>query len=367
MSREQVARQAQETAQIVIAWSVAIMALIAVIAAAKFASAVVLPILIAVLFALTLTPLVAALEKLRLPVTLAAAVVVCSGVIGTVGGAYMLAPSVEDWRARAPSIIRTVERQFRNIEREINKQVDQATTGASTQGADNVSTTDAVIESGQQLAADMLLGTPEMLASMVTTAFLCFYLLAARAPLRRTSVALVGDWQTRLRLSRAMRDMRRNVGYYLLTVTSINVLLGIATGVVFWLLDLPNAALWGVMVGLLNFMPYIGPLIANLIIFAVGVASFNSLTEAIYPVLALAMMNIVEGQVVTPMIVGRRARVGALPVFLALIFGAWLWGALGALVATPLLIVASTVWRRLVIFEPAEVVRQKSRRRLKAA
>ncbi|MCJ7830486.1 MAG: AI-2E family transporter, partial [Desulfobacterales bacterium] len=330
---EKAAQRSQEISIRIIAWSVAILALIAVIAAAKFASAVILPVVLAGLIAVTLTPLVDGLEKLRVPVTLAAAVVVCSGVVGTIGGAYLLAPSVEDWRSRAPSIIRSVERQFRNIEREITKQVDQVTAGSGKQTTGDDSPTDVVIASGQQLATDLLLSTPEMLASFLTTAFLCFYFLAARAPLRRTVVALVSDWKTRLRISRAMLDMRRNVGYYLLTITSINVLLGIATGVVFWLLDLPNAALWGVMVGLLNFMPYLGPLIANLIIFAVGVASFNNLTESMYPVLALAAINIVEGQVVTPMIVGQRARVGALPVFLVVIFGAWLWGALGALVA----------------------------------
>jgi predicted PurR-regulated permease PerM len=143
----------------------------------------------------------------------------------------------------------------------------------------------------------------------------------------------------------------------------INELHGLATGVAFWWLELPNAPLWGVMVGLLNFMPYIGPLIANVIIIAVGAATYASLTQAIKPVLALLTINIIEGQVVTPMIVGQRTRVGALPVFLALIFGAWLWGALGALVAAPMLIVASTFWRRMGFFEPAEDAREKSRRR----
>jgi predicted PurR-regulated permease PerM len=357
------ARQKLDTSIRIITWSVAILALIAVIAAARYASAVVVPVVLAGLFALTLTPLVHALERLRLPVTLAAAIVVCSGVAGTIGGAYLLAPSVEDWRSRAPSIIRAVERQLRNIEREINQQVDQATAGNGTQITGDASPADAAIASGQQLATDMLLGTPEMLAGLLTTAFLCFYFLAARAHMRRMVVASVSDWKTRLRISRAILEMRRSVGHYLLTISMINVLLGIATGVAFWWLELPNAPLWGVMVGLLNFMPYIGPLIANVIIFAVGAATYASLTEAIYPVLALLTINIIEGQVVTPMIVGQRARVGALPVFLALIFGAWLWGALGALVAAPMLIVASTFWRRMGFFEPAEGAREKSRRR----
>ena len=147
--------------------------------------------------------------------------------------------------------------------------------------------------------------------------------------------------------------MRRNVGRYLLMITSINIGLGLAAGVAFSLLGLPNAPLWGAMIALLNYMPYLGPLIANIVVFAVGFTTFNGVAEAIYPVLALATLNVAEGQAVTPMVIGRRARVGALSVFLALAFGAWLWGALGAFVATPLLIVARSLWQQMAPVAPA--------------
>ncbi len=111
------------------------------------------------------------------------------------------------------------------------------------------------------------------------------------------------------------------------------------------------------MVAVLNFMPFIGPLVCNVVVFVVGFASFNSIAEAIYPVVALAMLNLVEGQLITPTIVGRRSRVGPLSVFLGLAFGAWLWGVMGALVAAPLLIVGHRFWQRVILPELASAMR----------
>jgi len=332
-----------------IAWSLGILAVIAIVAAAKIASAIVAPTLLAGLFALALAPLVASLEKVGVPASLGAGALVASSVAAVIGGIYLLAPSAEEWRYRAPTVIRSLEWKLRDIQHEIAAGVDKATGGNAEQLGGKGSATDAVIQSGQQLVTDALFAAPEVLAAFVYVAFLCFFLLAEREALRRFTLSLWSGQKTRLRLSRAMRDIPGSVGRYLLTITIINSGLGLAAGVSFYLLGLPNAPLWGAMVALLNYMPYIGPLIANIVVFAVGFTTFNDVADAIYPVLALATLNIAEGQAVTPMVIGRRARVGALSVFLALAFGAWLWGALGALVATPLLIVAHSLWKHTVL------------------
>lgn len=336
-----------------IAWSLGTLALIAIVTAARIAGEIVAPTVLAGLFALTLAPLVAAFEKVGVPPSLGAGVLVGSSLAGVIGGIYLLAPSAEEWRLRAPSIMRSLEWKLRDIEREIEEGVDKATGGRAAELGDQESATDAVIESGQRLVTDAFLAAPEVLATFLYIAFLCFFLLAERAALRRFTLSLWRGLKTRVRLSRGMRNMRRNVGRYLLMITSINIGLGLAAGVAFSLLGLPNAPLWGAMIALLNYMPYLGPLIANIVVFAVGFTTFNGVAEAIYPVLALATLNVAEGQAVTPMVIGRRARVGALSVFLALAFGAWLWGALGAFVATPLLIVARSLWQQMAPVAPA--------------
>lgn len=333
------------------AWSAVAVAVVAIIAAAKFASAIVAPTVLAGLLALALGPLVAGLERARLPSALSAAVVVGAVVSATAGLLYLLIPSFQEWRLRAPSAMRRLEWELRDIEREI-EEATPGSSGTDEESGEEKSAADAVMESGQNLVTDMLLATPEVLIGFLYVTLLCFFLLAERVMLRRLALSLCPDWKTRLRLSRTFLDMRRSVGHYLLTVAVINTGLGAAAGVAFFLMGLPNPVLWGAMVTVLNFMPYVGPLLANVIVFAIGFLTFSSLLEALYPVVALVALNVVEGQIVTPMVVGQRSRVGALSVFLAVAFGAWLWGALGALVAAPLLIVLHRFWRRMVMSRP---------------
>lgn len=331
------------------AWSAAVLAVIATLAAAKAASAIVAPTVLAGLFALTLAPLVAAAERRGVPGTLAAGGLVGLCITGLAGAAYLLAPSAEQWRLRAPSIVRAMERQLRSIEREIKDDVGRSTLGDPSKLEGTESAADAVIDSSQRLITDAVLSAPEVLATLFYTVFLCFFLLAERASLRRFMLSLTPTRRARRNLGRAMRDMRQNVARYLLIISCINLALGAAAALVFWLMGLPNPVLWGAVVAVLNYMPYLGPLASNVLVFVVGMTTFHDAASALWPVLALVALNIAEGQVVTPMTVGQRARVGPLSVFLALAVGAWLWGVLGALVAAPLLIVGDAAARRMLL------------------
>ena len=340
--------QSRETTLRIIAWSVAALAVVVVLSAARVAGIIVAPTVLACLVALTLAPLVAAVERLGIPSSLSAAAVVSLCVLVVAGGIYLLLPSAEEWRLRAPAVFRSIEWQLRHFEREIEQAVNTANIGAAGNLTGPESPADAVMKSGQKMATDVLLATPQAVLTFLYVGFLCFFLLAEREALRRSVLRLCPDSRTRLRLSRAIRDMRLSVSRYLLTIAIINAGLGIAAGIAFRLLGLPNPTLWGAMVAVLNFMPYIGPFISNIIVFAVGLVSFSGVVEALFPVLALVALNVVEGELVTPMVVGRHLRVGSLSVFLALAFGAWMWGALGALVATPSLIVAHRIWQGMI-------------------
>ena len=144
-----------------------------------------------------------------------------------------------------------------------------------------------------------------------------------------------------------MRDVRTNVARYLLAITVVNLGLGICTAAAFELLGVANAPLWGVAAALLNFMPFIGFSIMALATLGVGIVSFEDSVVAFAPFAVVIGLNSIEGNVVTPMIVGARIRIVPIAVFVAIAFGAWLWGAAGALVATPTLIVVVAFVRRL--------------------
>jgi len=144
-----------------------------------------------------------------------------------------------------------------------------------------------------------------------------------------------------------LRDVRTNVARYLLAISAVNLGLGVCVALAFQLLGVDNAALWGVAAALLNFMPFIGIAILALVTLAFGIASFEDPIIAFAPFAVIVALNFVEGQIVTPMVVGARIRIAPIAVFVAIAFGAWLWGAAGALVATPTLIVAAAFVRRL--------------------
>lgn len=329
------------------ALSLAILAAIAAVASAKLAAEIVAPTVVAALFALTLAPLVRMVERVGLPPMPAAGLVVGACGIGFAGAAYLLTPSLADWRARAPSVFRTVETKLRQIERDIVANVDGATAGGPLTEKPDGTAAEKVIETGQGMATDVILATPGAIATILYAIFLCFLLLAEREQVRRAALSLAPEPATRLRISKALRDMRVSVGQYLFVILLINLGLGLCAALLFWWAGLPNPALFGAVAALLNFVPFLGPLALNLIVFAVGIVTFPTVADAVYLVLALAALNILEGQLVTPTLVGRRAEVGALSVFLAVAFGAWLWGVAGALVATPLLIVGHRFWLRM--------------------
>lgn len=331
----------------VLVWSIGCLTVLALVAAAKLAADIVAPTVLAGMFALTLAPVTRALERLRFPSSVASALVVSTVIAAAAIAAYALAPSVEDWRWKGPKIIRSLERNFRSIEQKISDSVEKATGSQIGSQSGDTAPTDAMIESGQKLIADTILSAPQVLIWLLYVGFLSYFLLAERVQVRRVFLSLTFSGHMRLRIARAIRDVRKNVSAYLLIISAVNAGLGLAAFLVFWATGLPSPLLWGAVVGVLNFMPYIGPLIANAIVLIIGLATFQYFGQVILPVILLATLNMIEGQLITPMMVGRGSRLSPLAVFLALAFGAWLWGAVGALVATPILIVTATIWRQL--------------------
>lgn len=316
-----------------------------VVVALDQASRIAIPTVLAVLAAIALAPLARRLEALGAPAWLAAALIVAGALTTTGATLYVLAPSAEAWNQRAPQILRDVERKARQINREVAESVGVKSPGpAATAEQDTVG---QLVEGGQRLATDFAIGAPGLVGGGVYWAFLTFFLLSDRPALARRLMSLGVGLSAHLALGRAMREVQANVSRYLLAITVINIALGLCVAGVFHLIGMPSAALWGVAAALLNFMPYLGPIMMALVALGVGFVSFDTIAAAFAPVLALVALNTIEGQVVTPMLVGARMRLSALSIFLAIAFGAWLWGASGALIATPTLIVARTFFARL--------------------
>ncbi len=325
--------------------STLVIAVVLSIAALRLAEAFVVPTILAGLIALALSPLARRIEGVGAPSSLAAFALVF-GAVGAAGVAmYMLAPSYEAMARRAPEIVRDLERMAREIEQSVPEaaQSDDAGETGGGDGAEDDSG-EGIVASGRAYVSTMLANTPWVAASALYCVVLAAFVLAERERLERAVLASARGLGMRLFLARAMRQIRRQVATYLLALSTINIGLGLATFGVLYALGVDNAALWGAAMALFNYIPYLGPLIVNAALLGYGLATEPWPEDALVPVLALACLNTIEGNFVTPNVVGRRMRLGAVAVFIGASFGAWLWGAPGALLATPALLVLRTVF-----------------------
>jgi predicted PurR-regulated permease PerM len=166
-----------------------------------------------------------------------------------------------------------------------------------------------------------------------------FFFHSTRVQLRRGVATLFVDRGARLRMLRIMHDAESHLTTYFATVGAIYFAEGICVGVACYFIGLPNAGAWGALTFVLSFIPYIGPGLVVLILFGAGLIQFPTLTHALAAPAVYIGLATLEGTFITPTIVGRRLTLSPLAVFLSLVFWAWLWGPVGAFLATPLLII----------------------------
>lgn len=347
--------------------AVVAIAFVVVVAALSEAGEIAIPTVLAALAAIALAPLVRQLERIGAPASLAAALIVTGVLGGTAATLYLLAPSAEVWNDRAPQILRNIEVRVRQINRDIARSVGagEPETESGTILQPNLRTgpeaepdndgkedgeedrVSQLVDGGERLMVDLAIGAPAFVINGVYWAVLTFFFLRDRAMLARRLMGLGTTASACRALGRAMRDVQADVSRYLLAIAVINIGLGLCVAGAFQVLGVPNAALWGLAAGLLNFMPFVGLAVMVLVTLGVGLMSFEQPAIAFAPVVVVIVLNTIESQMVTPMLIGARMRMSTLGIFVAIAFGAWLWGAAGALIATPTLIVASAFVTRL--------------------
>ncbi len=163
--------------------------------------------------------------------------------------------------------------------------------------------------------------------------------VASWRDLRRALIMTFGDHEARLRTLRILNEIEEHLGNYLLTVTVINIGVGLATGIACALAQMPRPAGLGALAATLNFIPIIGPIVTFVVLCVVGIISLQSLGAALIAPLAFCGIAFLEGHFITPTIIGRRLALNALAVFLGIAFWTWMWGPMGAFLSSPLLIV----------------------------
>jgi predicted PurR-regulated permease PerM len=303
------------------------------------------PIALALLFALILSSPVEALHRWRVPRGVSALLIFILS-LALAGGAIDLAwKPAQHWFATAPDTLQTIKQRITPLARfmrhldELRGSADNLA-GVRPTGA---VARPAVVESptsGPQLLLDV---TRNALVGLFTFAVLTLFLLAGGPPmLARMTTAFVDDLHAG-HVLQVIDKVRAEVGRFYITATLINIGLGIATAGLMMLWGMPNPYLWGVLAAALNYFPYVGPGVTVVVITVVALVSFNDLGRVAGIAGSFTALVTLEGQIVQPLLVGRRLAVNPLVVFLSLWFGGLFWGIPGILLATPTLVAIKAI------------------------
>lgn len=333
-------------------WASRGLLLIALIFLLKEASAIVLPVLVALILTFVLAPAVRTMRHHGMPEAVSAAMLVTTVVGCAVLGAALLAEPAAQWWERAPQALsqglNRVDRWRASIPGFGPPTERRAARAATPPPADPLR--ERLTSEGVALTAQLVGGGLKLMVSAAATTILLYFLLASEHWVLSRCIELLPH-RPRLRCAvlSGLRAAQRDISRYMVSLTAINVVVGAVVAGAMWLLELPNPGLWGALAMLLNFIPYLGPLIMAGLLLAASTASSlgdGGVGALLAPVAAYLCIHGVEANFVTPQVVGKRLSMNPLSVLLSVMFWGWLWGVTGAVLAVPLLICPRSVSQR---------------------
>lgn len=309
------------------------------------AEAVIVPILIAALLGLIFAPLVRTLERWHVPRPLGALAAVALAIGAGVGGFVALAAPARAWIARMPRALEHLQSALRDLRRPLQA-ASEATRELGKLANIGGSEPMQVVDSSSGMLAQLASAAPTLLAGMLVVLFLTFLFLLHGDALLRKFVTLAPHLRAKRDLVQATRQAQHELSLYMITITLINLALGLATAAALKLLHVPDPLLWGGLAALMNYAPFIGPLLTACVLAVAGFAEFTAPLQALAAPAAFLGLHLVEGQLLTPHLVGRRLALDPVMVFLALVVLGWVWGVAGLLLAVPLMSCAKIIAER---------------------
>ena len=326
----------------VVAFALISLLVICIVVVLYVAKAFFLPIVTAFVVGTMLSPAANYLERRRIPRSLAAVLIVFTVGAGATFIVGLIASPVMEWSKRLPELGSMLKDKLHVFDRPLALwQQLQGMLGSSDS-----------LAPFQMPKFDWVQPTVEFL-SPTFTEFLLFFVtlvlfIASWKDLRRALVMTFAEHATRLRTLRILNEIEEHLGGYLLTVTLINLAVGVVVGIICAVTGMPNPAALGALAATLNFFPVIGPIAMFVILAVVGVVAFPTLAGGLLAAAAFAGFTFLEGHFITPMIIGRRLQLNVLAVFMALAFWTWLWGPMGGFLSAPILIVGLIIKEHLM-------------------
>lgn len=304
-----------------------------------FARLFLLPLVLAVLLSLLLSPAVRSLQKIWIPVGLGAAVVVLFLVGLVAGTGYLLIDPAVNWFERAPSSIEHLEGKLREFRRPV-EQIRRLTEKVERLiRLGHAETRELPVRLQPQSLAEALIGNATLIgAGTVVMLALLYFFLASGDLFLRKLIRVLSTLEDKKRVVEIVRKLHEDISKYLLTITLINIGLGMVEGTAMHLLGMPNPLLWGAMACILTFFPYLGAVVGTAVMALAAGLTFDQPGHILLPPLTYYLFTVAEGYLITPFILGRRLTLNPVVILIGLIFWGWLWGIIGAMLAVPLLV-----------------------------
>ena len=305
-----------------------------------------LPVTAALVVAIALVPLLEFFERRGVGSRLAAGLcVIIFLAVAAFAIASIVMPAI-DWVALVPTRIDRVRHSlapaldlYKNLEHFVDKTASQISISG-----ENAAGKEIRIATPNTMLGLIATSAPHAAIQLFFALLVIYFFLSGWTSMRRSTIKSRGSFEGAMTTARVIQQVVEATSTYIGTISLINISLGTLTALILWMLGMPSPLMWGGIVAVFNYVPYIGPIVSAALLFFGGLMTFPDAWSAMLPPAIFISMHVIEANAVTPMIVGKRIEVDPLLILVSLSFWAWVWGTLGALLAVPLLIILKTIF-----------------------
>ena len=325
-----------------------VLAALATLFAMWAAGGLLIPLLLAMFFALTGNPILRALQRWYIPRFLGALLVLGVGLTGVGLLVDQLAEPASVWVHEVPAQLRALAPKFRELLRPV-REANSAARSIAQAASSGSSTPVQVIKTEIDDPWSGFLSTPRRIASVLAVILLTYFFMVFGENLQHKAIAMLPDHGRRRVTAQILQAIEIEISRYVLTISVINGIVGALLAGILTMLGLPlqQALLWGTLAAILNFAPYVGPLIGVGVMLLMGFTSFRGWVAALLPAIIYLGLHVLEGEIVTPIVLGKRMAISPLVLIVALMCFGWLWGIAGLLLAVPILVCTKIVLSRI--------------------
>src|SRR3954468_21173416 len=304
-----------------------------------------MPVTAALVVAIALVPLLEWFERRGIPSKASAGLCVIIFLLLALFAIGSILIPATDWIAQVPSKIpkvRAAAEPVIQLYKHLDKFIDRTT--AQIAIAPPQPTRTVAIETPHSMLGLLTSSAPHLLIQLFFSLLVIFFFLAGWTAMRKKTIVSRGSFEGALTTARVIQQVVDATSTYLGTITLINIGLGALTAAVLWWLGMPSPVMWGGIVAVLNYIPYLGPIASALLLFFGGLMTYPDIWGALLPPAAFISFHLIEANFFTPLVVGHRLTISPLSILVSLSFWAWVWGTTGALLAVPLLIILKTIF-----------------------